>query len=94
MSADFDIQSYLRSMRQEVREDLQDIRAEMRAGHTQLQSSQGDLGDRVDNALATLNNHGTRLVVVENAQKMVKWFAGTAIVTALGLLADFIRKHI
>jgi hypothetical protein len=56
--------------------DLQGFLAEMRKEHRE---DHQELSDKVDIAVNLLHNHETRIVIVENMRKSVRWLIGTVI---------------
>lgn len=64
--------------------NLQTFLSEMRREQNE---NYKDLANRVDGVVTTVNNHETRLVIVENDRKTVRWLAATLIVAALGVVA-------
>jgi ABC-type transporter Mla subunit MlaD len=83
----FDLQKFLSEMREEQRRDLAELRDEQREAARELST-------RIDNALRTLQDHETRLVVVESTRKSVRWLAGTVIAALVGAALDVLFVHI
>lgn len=71
----FDLQAFLRDMKEEQKED-----------HDRLEK-------KIDEALDTLNNHETRLVVVENTRKAMLWLGTTLLLAFLGIAGDLVVTH-
>jgi hypothetical protein len=84
---EFNIQDYLRDMREEQQQDHRDL-AERIESHTLA------LHGRVSSVNERVNKHETRLVVVENTRKTLLWL-GTALITALlGFVGDMLINHL
>ena len=67
---------------------LQDMRDETRSSHVEIK-------DKLDEVARTVNQHETRLTVVENARKTLRWVVGAVLVafigSVMGLLFGLIR---
>ena len=68
-------------------EFLVDMRKELRED---LQN----LGKKVDSAITVLNNHETRMVVVENSRRTMLWLAGTLFAGFVTFLFDLFVNHV
>lgn len=49
--------------------------------------------EKLDRALGRINNHETRIVVVEGTRKIILWLAGVTIVALLGSAFDYAFNH-
>lgn len=70
--------------------DLQTFLSEMRKEQREDHES---LSLKVDNLLETMQDHETRIVIVENTRKNMRWLAGTVIVGLVTFLLDLIANH-
>lgn len=64
---------------------LSEMRDEQREDHR-------DLSNKVDNMLETLQDHETRLTVVENSYKSAKWFVALLITGLVTVAGDLLFK--
>jgi hypothetical protein len=71
----FDLQQYLKEMRDDQREDHKEV------------------VDKLDAVIVRVQDHETRIVVVENTRKTMRWLTGTVIVALVGALLDFLVNH-
>lgn len=75
--ANFDLQTFLSDMRTEAAEANMALRAEMQSGHASLAA-------KIDSGQATINNHETRIVILESTRKTLRWVLGSALVAVIG----------
>lgn len=83
----FNLQEFLADMREEQR-------SEMRALGGKVDTLSYQLHGRISAVQTKVNDHETRIVVVENTRKMMRWLAGTAIVALLGGVVEFVFNHL
>jgi hypothetical protein len=74
--------------------DLQEFLAEMRK---EQREDHKVLSDKVDIAVNLLHNHETRIVIVENMRKSVRWLIGAGIggggLGGVVAIWDFVVSH-
>jgi hypothetical protein len=87
METEFNLQQLLTEMEGRLRADQESTRRENRRRHR-------NLSKKVDTALETLQNHDTRIVVVERTRKNVIWLSATAIVALISAAVDFFFAHL
>lgn len=87
MSGDvhFNLQQFLSERFDEQRDDIRLLSSKMDTGF-------GQLHGRISATSARVNDHQTRLTVVEKTHKIVGWFAGAAIIAFLGAVATYLFK--
>lgn len=83
----FNLQQFLADMREEQRSDMQTLTGK-------LDNMSGQLHGRISAVHTKVNDHETRIVVVENTRKAMRWLAGTAIVAVLGAALEFLFNHL
>lgn len=78
-------------MPEEVKFNLQSFLSEMR-------SEQNDrfngLETKIDQAVTKVNEHETRIVVVENTRRAVKWLGATVVGALIVGLVDLVFTHL
>jgi hypothetical protein len=79
----FNLQQFLADMREEQREDIKTLSDKVDGGFHQLHG-------RISAVQTKVNDHETRVTVVEKTHKLVGWLAGAAIVAILGAAATYI----
>lgn len=90
----FDLQTTLaemrteqREMRKEQREDVQELSTKVEAGFTNVHGRINSLKDKV-------NDHETRIVVIDGTRKTFLWLAGIAVACVVGGLIDLVFVHL
>ena len=73
---EFDLQQYLRDMREENQDAIKTVRDENKGHYLAL-------SNKIEGVVAKTNAHETRIVVVENMRTNVRWLTGTVIGSAL-----------
>jgi len=58
---------------------LEDMRAETRVAHREIK-------DKLDEVAKTVNQHETRITIVENARKTLRWVTGVLVAAAITAL--------
>ncbi len=84
---EFNIQDYLRDMREEQQQDHKDLSAKVDEMATAF-FGRVELVDR------RVSRHETRLVVVENTRRSLRWLGAALIGAVLTLAGDIILEHL
>lgn len=71
----------------EMRDEQRAMRSEHKEDHTTLM-------EKFDTVFKKLGDHETRITVVENTRKTVRWLGGTVIVGGIGFLIDYLFNHV
>ena len=84
-------------MSMDTLEFLVDMRRELKADAIRLEEkldkNNKALTKKLDDTLVILNNHETRLVIVEGTRKNIRWLGGTLIAGAVAAAYDFFSNH-
>ncbi len=79
---EFDAQSFLRDMRQENVTSLAGISGKV-----------DQVDGKVDQVLVKVNDHETRIVVVEGTRRTLLWLAGAVVIAVLPVVFDLVVNH-
>ncbi len=89
----FNMQQFLSEMRAENAAHRQEQRADTLTLAGKLDQMGANLHGRISSVQTTVNKHETRLVVVENTRRSMRWLSGTAIVALIGAAIEFFFNH-
>lgn len=84
---EFNIQDYLRDMREEQQQDHKDLSAK-------IDDVTSAMFTRIDVVDRRVSRHETRIVVVENTRKSLRWLGAALISALLALAGDLILNHL
>jgi hypothetical protein len=71
-------------MRREQSAEVAELTRKVEMGHD-------GLSKKIDSVNDIVKDHGSRLVVVENTRKTVRWLTGAAITGAIAFLFDWLK---